>query len=691
VGERRYEVAKRGLATNFVETELPLDYALKFRNRFVNASGGAEKRRGIVSLTAVVPSREIVTGVHEYVSTNQDPRLFATAAGIIFRHEPATDTWAQVYSFTTAARVRAVQFDDKLIFWNGFDRQVFIDAVSAAPARLQALMEEGTTGASTSAAAVTDADVTNWVTGTFVTTGDIVFNVLRGTYGIVTAATSSRISHTPMSAAAVGFGNTLTPVSGVGIGGEPTLGEAYRVFDSIELNIVSNAGISDNVGTIITASAVGTETYITVSADRVPDWSVSQARPGDVVHNTTRNNGSFISRIVSSGIFVSPALTNAIAGDSLVFYKSAMPIADWIHPHYGRLWMIDARNPREIIASGPNDPQDFTVDSSSLETVTIQIGSQQPGADPALTLATFQTYLMVGTAKNVMAFRGTVPSEMEPAGLFPQGVVSPDAFVNTGNDLAFVAPDGLLSVSLLTNSSNLQRSNLSEPIKNRLRTIIEAIGDDDGAIIALNYQRRSWVIVKIGSSWYIYNYSNFLLEDGRLAAGASWSEFDGFIGSLRCMMARSNNDIILGGAGGKVYTFDGNTFTDDGVLYTTEYVPGWLTLEEPKSSTRMKSGTFIVPQFEVGGQVIYTIEAQGNAEQSSLDSVTVTARDDDGGRPIGTFTIGTDNIGEGKTVGQKVPLAWRGTRFRLGFKTKDSAGPDVLASFFIYGKVHGRK
>lgn len=691
MGERKYEIAKRGLATNFVETEVPLDYALRFRNRFVNASGGAEKRPGYVSVTARLPTRGTVTGLHEYVASDESARLFSSADGLVFRHEPATDTWVQVHAFTTAARVRAVQFDDKLIFWNGYDRQVYLDSVSGTPQQLQALMEQGVCGASTSASAVTDSDIPNWISQTFVTVGDIVFNVTRGTYGIVTAATSARISHTPMSAAAVGFGNTLSPVSGTGIGGEPTLGDSYRIYDSIELNVVDERGIADNVGTIVTVSGAVTETYITVSADRVPDWTLTEARPGDIVHNTTRNNGSFISRLVSSGIFVSPVLTNAVAGDSLVFYKSAMPIAKWIHPHFGRLWMIDARNPREIIASGPNDPQDFTVDSSSLETVTVQIGSQQPGADPAKAIGTFQTYLIVGTERAIIAYSGTVPSELTPAGLFPQGLVSPDAFVNTGNDLAFVSPDGLLSVSLLVNSSNLQRSNLSEPIKNTLRSIIREIGGDEGAVQAINYQRRSWVIVKIGSSWYVYNYSNFLLEDGRLAAGASWSTFDGDIGALRSMMVRHNSDIVLGGADGKVFIFDTGAYSDNGIPFETEYTPGWLTLEEPKASTRIKSGTFIVPQYEVGGNTIYTITAQGGFDQGSLDSVVVTARSDIGGRPIGTFVIGSDRIGVGRTVGQKTSLRWRGTHFRVSFKTKDTVGPDVLTSFAIYGAIHGRR
>jgi len=689
--ERIYEVAKRGLATNFTETEIPLDYATRFRNRFINAAGGAEKRQGTAALTARLPDAGIVTGIHEYVEKDGVATLFASSDGKVYRNDGAS--WTLIYTFTTAAPVRAVQFSEKLTFWNGHDRQVYINAASAVPQTLKALMEQGYTTAGTSAQALTDADITNWASQTFATIGDVVFNVKHNTYGIITAVTSVRVTHTPMSALALGFGNTVSPVSGVGIGGEPTTGETYEMYDSIELNIVDDGGIPDNVATIVSTTTGAANTYIAVSADRVPNWLNTEARVGDIVQNTTKNCGMFITSILSSGIFVQPRVATTSAGDSLIFLKSAMPIADWIHVHYGRAWMIDSRNPRSIIASGANDIQDFTVDSTSLDSVTVAIGAQQPGADPAKSLATFQTYLIVGTEKNVFAFSGVTPSALTPAGLFPQGIVSPDAFVNTGNDLAFVSPDGLLSMSLLVNTSNLQRSNLSEQLKNTLRTIIKEVASstlDNRLIQVVNYQRRSWILVKIASVIYVYNYANFVLEDGRVAAGASWSDFDGGIGAYRSMFVRHNADIVFGGSNGKILTFDQGIYSDDGEPYETEYQPGWLTLEEPKKSTRVKTGSYILPNYEVGGKTVYTIEAVGDFEQLSVDSVTVTAADDIGGRPIGTFIIGTDTIGKGRTVGQKTPLRWRGQNFRVSFRTKDAVGPDVLAGFTIYGQVHGR-
>jgi len=98
-----------------------------------------------------------------------------------------------------------------------------------------------------------------------------------------------------------------------------------------------------------------------------------------------------------------------------------------------------------------------------------------------------------------------------------------------------------------------------------------------------------------------------------------------------------------------------------------------------------------VPNFQVGGAVVYDIEATGDFNLQSYDLITVTAQEEIGGRPIGTFTIGTDFVGMARTVEGKNPLRWRGAHFRLSFRTNDPYGPDVLAGFSVYGDIHGRR
>lgn len=98
-----------------------------------------------------------------------------------------------------------------------------------------------------------------------------------------------------------------------------------------------------------------------------------------------------------------------------------------------------------------------------------------------------------------------------------------------------------------------------------------------------------------------------------------------------------------------------------------------------------------MPNFQVGGPTVYTIEATGDFNLQSYDLVTTTARDEIGGRGIGTFVIGSDFVGMARTTEGKIPLRWRGSHFRLSFRTQDQYGPDVLAGFTIYGDIHGRR
>lgn len=669
-----FEIARRGLATSFAESETPTQYALKFRNRLINAAGGAEKRRGMVQSGNAVPGLPNLTNWHQWVNDTDGATRYVSGDGKIFKFDGTNYT--QVYAgFTTTGKIRSYQFDKKLVFYNGTDRAVYTEDDGATFKELVALIEEGTVSTSASANALTDADLAGAWDTTSVTENDIVFNLTRNAYAVVTGVTSARVTHTAISAAAVGLGAASS--------GEQTTGDLYRVLDMIELNVVQTETVPDNVGTLITGSH---SARVVLSADRVANWTATEIRTGDIVYNTTRAALSKVASITASSITLSPGIATQVAGDSVVFLKSAMPVPYFAHVHYGRVYNIDARNRKRILISGPNDPQDYTVDSVTQDTVTLNIGGQQPTAEPAVAIASFQTFLVVGTHKNVIAYRGTDPADLAPAGLFPQGLVSPDAFVNTGNDLAFVAPDGLLSVSLLVNSNNLQRSNLSEPIRTTLRELINLTPENQ--IQCYNYQRRSWLIVKIGSRWFVYNYANFVLEDGRLAAGASWSEFDGLLCQQNAYGVDFDYNLIAVGANGRVYEVDTSAvYTDAGQRYSTEYQTSWMAPFEGRKSARMKSGAYIAPIFEVGAPVNYTVEAVGNYDVESIDTTVVSA--ESLGGAIGTATIGSGVLGGGRSTGTKAPLRWRGDNVRITFRTNDPGGPDVISSFTLYGNVHG--
>ena len=146
-----YDVPDKGLATDFTEVEVPLRYAQRFRNRYITRLGGAEKRRGVAAVRNALPQVSTVTGVHELISPVGGATLFTSTNGQIYRYDDPD--WTLVHTMTlSTARLRSVQMRDKLIFFNGVDRQVFTEDGTTFK-ELKALLEVGLAGSDTSATA----------------------------------------------------------------------------------------------------------------------------------------------------------------------------------------------------------------------------------------------------------------------------------------------------------------------------------------------------------------------------------------------------------------------------------------------------------------------------------------------------------------------------------------------------------
>jgi hypothetical protein len=297
-----------------------------------------------------------------------------------------------------------------------------------------------------------------------------------------------------------------------------------------------------------------------------------------------------------------------------------------------------------------------------------------------------------------LLFDGTDPiaddadtnKDFSPVGLFPQGARSAQALATIGNDAVVISDDGVQSFSLRTDSSTLGQENLSEALKNTLRELIAAASESE--ILVFHYPKRSWVCFKIGTQIFVYNYTPYF---GQALSGASpqqaftpessrgsWSLFDGKFARQSAYFVRQNGTLLCAGGAGQVYTFDAETtFDDDGETYTTEYQTGWLTLDEPRRSLQVKQGHYIQPVMH-GVSTVYTIRAEspfGRIESSDVAVVTA-----DSGQTIGTFTIGTFQIGGSNIFDHKFPLRWRGKEMRLTFTTNDTAGPDVITRFTLY-------
>lgn len=671
-----YKIAPKGLATSFTEPELPPDYASKFRNRFINQAGGAEKRQGISQLGTTISGLPTITGMHELVDKEGNETLFVSGNGTIWKYD-GSSTYTQVLTGkNVSARLLSVQMGDKLIFVNGVDRNFFTED-GATFTELQALIETGLATTGSNANTLKDADITNWVTGTDVVANDLVHYKDLGAYGLVTVVSGAEVTHTAVSAGATGIGGSTAAVSA---------GEPYEIIDLVELNIIDAGAGDDNVGT------AGTGTTTTVIAVSGVTFSDTEIKVGDIVSNTTRAAVTAVVA-VSANINVT-AIAGQTSGDSLLFFKSAMPIASYAHTHYGRVYYVDARDRRKVRISGAADPQDMTTDAGTLDSITFRFGDLQGRGDTILALGTYQRYFAMLGKENVYLYSGTTPvgsgADFAPIALFPQGCISRFGAQTTGNDLLFVSNDGLQAVQQLQDETHLNRSGVSFAINATLRNELSATSEDQ--IILVHYRRRSWVVLKVGSKMYVYNYTTYIGDKNENVYTGSITLFDGKFARQACFLERRDGTLLCAGDGGKVYTCDvASVYADDGETFTTEYRTGHLTMSEPKTDVRIKALKYIKPIVEAGANINYTIRAEGDFASSryaaATDSITATVS---GATTVGVATI-PFTIGGSPVVNQKYPLRVTGETVRLTFTTQDSLGPDILSRYTLYAQVNGAR
>lgn len=684
--QTKYTPGRYGLGTEFAESQVPIEYSYKFVNRFINLNGNAEKIQGIKRLGDIISGAPTMTGIHEHISNNGTASLMASSGGVIWRLNETTGVWAQVLSGKDPTkRLNSVQMGDKLIFTNGSDRNFYTDDGGNTFQELKALILRGQgASTSTSAGGLSDSKVNNWLTETFTTNNDLVYNPTIGAYGIVTSVGATSLQHTAIGSAATGIGKpTIQPSE------NQKTGDFYQLIDLVELNIIPQNNGLDNFATLTgDSSAAG----VFVSG---VDWTKTEIKAGDFIYNTTRSAVTQVSAVSTAQLTVQ-FVSAQTANDSVQFFKSAMPISDWAHVHFGRMYYIDSRVPSKVRVTGPNDPQDLTSFQRTLSSITQDYGSRQPQAERLLSLKTFQRYLVANGERNIYADAGiasiqdttAVAVDFTPVGLFPQGGISRYGLESIGGAMVFGSIDGLRNFAFGSDSLAFQTANISEAIKSEVVAQIKSKITDPDEIQTIHYPRRNWLLYKIGDVIYNYNYTPSYLN-GQVTPNTygSWSILTTKLAQQKAYFIRRNGDLICAGAGGKVYQFDTGSYSDDGDNINTILETGWLSLNEPQQSTQVRTVTYVRPQFEAAAPITYTITGTGDFSQISTDTVTVSTQ---GVGQVGFAQIGVSQIGGQRILDQKVPMRLKGKQFKIRIETNDSNGPDIIAGFTLYGNILGK-
>lgn len=674
-----YSIPVNGLGTDFSEYERPLTFAETYTNRFRNINGGAERRPGMTRAFGQISGNPNITRVHEWISNQGSAILMASDSfGSIWAFNATTSAWSQVLSGKASLKMISAQAEDKLIFCNGSDRNFFTSDGGTTFSELKAYITRGVTAGGTNTTTLVDGDISDWVGATLVANNDIVYNVTRNGYGIVSTVVSASLTHTVIGTAGNGAGLTAS---------NQTSGDQYQLIDYVDLNIIPQAnGGSDNVGT------AGTGTTTTVIAVSGVNFANTEIRRNDFVYNTTRSAVALVGS-VSANINLQNTVTAQVAGDSLAFFKSAMPIASWVHVHYGRTYYLDSRNQTRIVISAPDDPEDLTTFQKTLDASSFSFGNQQPTGDTILTMGTFQSYFVAAGKRNIYIYDGDVPirdtsaSELDftPVATYPYGTVSRFCTITNGPNLLYTTDNGLQAIGIGNVSNTTIQSNASTPIREQISDIISVTDPED--IQLTFYPSRAWAIQKVGTSCYILNNNPVYDQSGQLAINQAWHLFTGKWAQQNHYFVRRDGTLISGGGNGLVYEMDSSAATDDGTVITTDLTTSWLRLEEPQKTVRIKNGRYIQPVFESGPGIEYTINVVAGFDNYSSDSIAVSSGDNG---QIGNFLIGTSQIGGGLFAqAVKYPLLWRGAEARLQFTTESSSAPDIITGFTLYGDVGG--
>jgi len=672
-----YSMPVNGLGTDFSEFERPLTFAGTYTNRFRNINGGAERRPGMARNYGQISGNPNLTRCHEWVSNLGVEVLMASDDfGNIFKYN--VSSWSTALTGKASVRMISAQAEDKLIFCNGVDRNFYTDDGGQTFDELKAYITRGVTAGGTNTTTLVDGDISNWIGATLVANNDIVYNVTRNGYGIVSTVASASLTHTAIGTAGNGAGLTAS---------NQTSGDQYQLIDYVDLNVLPQAnGSLDNVGTMTT----GTST--TVVAVSGVNFANTEIRRGDFVYNTTRGAISMVGT-VSANINLQSTITGQTTGDALALFKSAMPIASWVHVHYGRTYYLDSRNQRNVVISAPDDPEDLTTYQKTLDATSFSFGTQQPSGDTLLTLGTFQSYFVAAGKRNIYIYNGNVPiqdtssTELDftPVATYPYGTISRFGVTTNGGNLLYENENGLQAIGIGNISNTTIQNNVSTPIRQDISDAISQASPDN---IQLSfYPSRAWLINKVGDLCYILNNNPVYNPAGELVINQAWHLFTGAWAQQNHYFVRRDGTLIACGANGLVYAMDSSASTDDGTVIDTTLTTAWLRLEEPQKTVRVKQGQYIKPVFESGPNLDYTISVVAGFDNYSSDSIIVSSGNTG---QIGSAIIGITPIGAGQFVQQnKEPLRWRGEQAQLTFLTQSSAGPDVITGFTLYGDVGG--
>ena len=244
---------------------------------------------------------------------------------------------------------------------------------------------------------------------------------------------------------------------------------------------------------------------------------------------------------------------------------------------YGRVWACStATDKQTIVWSDLLTPHIWTGGTSG----SLDLRKIWPlGGDEVVALAAHNNLLFIFGKKQILIYSGANdPATMVLSdSIVGIGCIARDSVQNTGEDIIFLANDGVRSVMRTIQEKSAPMRTLS---RNVHQDIIDAIAAETGAIKSVYSASNTFYAITFPTSLTSYCFDTRApLQDGS-ARTTTWREIN-----PTCFCETKSGTVYLGQAG---YIGEYNGYYDDTESYRMSYYTTWIDFEAPIQTSILK-------------------------------------------------------------------------------------------------------
>ena len=368
-------------------------------------------------------------------------------------------------------------------------------------------------------------------------------------------------------------------------------------------------------------------------------------------------------------------LTIASKGTANGIVNSSWHLAAW-----GRSWVGDTTSLTQINYSDLLVPEDFTGGSSG----TVDLDTVWPGSNDVIVCgAAHNNNLVLFCEKSIVIYSGAddVTNFYLNEVITSNGCVARDSVQTVGNDLFYLANDGVRSLARTVIQDNMPMAEISADIRD---DIIDSINAETGNKIRSTYnEKEGFYAITFPTVGKTYVCDVRLASQGKFR----WTTWDATIYSL-CSSNRGTDEMYAGLAGGfySQYTGYNDTNTSTGAVdanYTVTYRSGWVDSGLNTAKAVWKRAVWYISSL-ISRQIIITwafdFEETENSHALSVEGGAASV--------YGTAVYGVDIYGsKASRKPISVPLSKTGSIIRLGFQSVVDGGNFSFNKIDLFAKL----